>query len=62
MTHELGIINAVAADLTPSQIDRLRELPAISRFYENRTVKTAAKKVRSLAIDDVGDKRHRRVH
>ena len=55
VTHQLGIINAVVADLSPSQIDALRELPAVSRLYPNRTVESAAKKVKtdkSLVIVD----------
>ncbi len=37
VTHELGIINAVVADLSPSQIDELRRLPVVSRLYPNRS-------------------------
>ncbi len=52
VTHELGVINAVAADLTAKQIDELRESPAVSRVYANRIVDTAAKKTSSLVDTD----------
>lgn len=38
VTHELGIIRAVGASLTPSQIDRLRTVDGI-RLHEDRPVR-----------------------
>lgn len=38
VTHELGIINAVGAQLTAAQLAALQGLNGISRIYENRRV------------------------
>ncbi|MBU2677188.1 MAG: S8 family peptidase [Woeseia sp.] len=43
ITHELGLINAVAAALGPSQVERLRNAPGISRILANGAVTTAGK-------------------
>ena len=40
ITHELGIIRAVGAELTPSQADRLRKIEGL-RLHENHSVETA---------------------
>ncbi len=40
ITHELGIIRAVAATLTPEQLTRLRNRPGV-RIYDNRTAEVA---------------------
>ncbi len=47
VTHELGIINAVVADLSPSQIDEVRRVPAVAKLCPNRTVESAAKKIKT---------------
>ena len=41
ITHELGIINAVAAKLSRSQLEQLRVNPAILKITEDGAVKTA---------------------
>jgi serine protease AprX len=41
-THELGIIGAVAAELSPAQVQALREIRPTPRLYANATVKDAA--------------------
>ncbi|MGB5623750.1 MAG: hypothetical protein WBN65_14755, partial [Gammaproteobacteria bacterium] len=43
ITHELGVIRAVAADLTPDQAARLRVSPGIRRLYGNDSVEVAGK-------------------
>jgi serine protease AprX len=43
ITHELGLIGAVAAKLTEAQRQALRSSPGIGRIYENGTVTSAAK-------------------
>ena len=43
ITHELGVIGAVAADLTAAQLAALREDLTIRRIYANEKVETAAK-------------------
>ena len=43
ITHELGVIRAVAADLTPAQVAQLRDADGIRRVYDNGTIETAAK-------------------
>ena len=43
ITHELGVIGAVAADLTAAQLAALREDRTIRRIYANDKVETAAK-------------------
>ena len=41
VTHELGIINAVGAQLTPTQLAALQRRHGIARIYENRRVEVA---------------------
>src|SRR5512147_1803410 len=41
IVHELGIIDAVAAELTPAQIAQLRGRKDISRIHQNRSIKVA---------------------
>ena len=41
ISHELKIINAVAAELTPSQVSILREADGISTIYGNSTLTVA---------------------
>ncbi len=43
ITHELGIIRAVGARLTPNQYENLRAATAVQRLYENRSAETAKK-------------------
>ena len=43
ITHELRIINAVAAELTSGQVEALRRADGIRRIYGNDTIKTAGK-------------------
>ena len=42
ITHELGVIRAVGAVLTKSQVEGLQEVPGV-RIHENRSVKVAGK-------------------
>ena len=42
-THELGIIRAVAADLTQEQVAELRSREAVRRVYSNDAVEVAGK-------------------
>ncbi|MDQ5857609.1 MAG: S8 family peptidase, partial [Acidobacteriota bacterium] len=41
LVHELGIINAVAAELTPAQVTQLSQSNAVSRIDENHQVEVA---------------------
>lgn len=41
ITHELGVINAVAADLNAGQVAELRSNDAIRKVYGNGTIGTA---------------------
>jgi serine protease AprX len=43
ITHELGVISAVAADLTAGQVAVLRQHRDVRRVYANDTVETAGK-------------------
>ncbi len=43
ITHELAIIRAVAAELTPEEADRVRSNPAIVRLFGNAPVAAAGK-------------------
>ena len=43
VTHELGIIRAVAVNLTEPEADRLRNHPAVRRLYGNNAVAAAGK-------------------
>jgi hypothetical protein len=43
ITHELGLIDAVAARLTQSQLELLEEIDGVSRFYGNAGVEVAGK-------------------
>ncbi|MDH3429927.1 MAG: hypothetical protein OEQ14_07915, partial [Gammaproteobacteria bacterium] len=43
LTHELGVISAVAADLTAGQVADLRSHRDVRRVYGNETVEVAAK-------------------
>ena len=49
ITHELGIIRAVGAELTPSQVERLRAMDGLS-IHDNSTIETA-----SLAVTGADD-------
>lgn len=57
ITHELRIINAVAADLTPDQLATLRAAPGIRRIYGNTAVEAAGKPNKDGGSDggDSGD-------
>ena len=46
VTHELGIIRSVAANLTESQVDELRIARGILRIYGNDAVKASGKPVK----------------
>ena len=52
ITHELGLIGAVAARLTEAQRQALQSSPGIGRIYENRTVTSAKKTVPGDATVD----------
>jgi serine protease AprX len=41
VTHELGIIRAVGAELTPAQLERLKRLNPELRVYANGQAKTS---------------------
>ncbi len=43
ITHELGIINSVAAELTPDQVETVRATDGVTRVADNRAVKTLVK-------------------
>ena len=43
VTHELGVIRAVAADLTADQVAELRRNDQVRRVYDNGVVETAGK-------------------
>ena len=45
ITHELGVIRAVGARLTPAQHQALRRSEAVRRLYDNGRVETARKPV-----------------
>ena len=53
VTHELGIINAVGAVLTPDQRRTLRAAPDAPRILEDSRVEVAKKKVK-ITIPDTG--------
>ncbi len=42
VTHELGIIDAVAGRLTPAQLARLSGSPSVTRIYDDPTLRTAS--------------------
>ena len=46
ITHELGVIRAVAADLTAGQVAELVDAEGIRRVYDNGAVETAAKPIK----------------
>ncbi|MDH3786769.1 MAG: S8 family serine peptidase, partial [Acidobacteriota bacterium] len=54
ITHELGIINAVVADLTPSQRARLQSSNPTQRIYENQAVESAGKPDKGGSTDSGG--------
>ena len=54
ITHELGVIDAVAAELTARQLEALRRTAGILRIYGNGTIETAGKPVK----DNPGDSRY----
>ncbi|MCP4304389.1 MAG: S8 family serine peptidase [bacterium] len=43
ITHKLGIINAVSAELTPSEVEALRVLNGDLRLYEDHSVRASGK-------------------
>ncbi len=43
ITHELGVIRAVTANLTPAQLETIRNDPGVRRIYGNTGVETAGK-------------------
>jgi len=54
ITHELGVIRAVGATLTPAQVKALRAHAGIQRVYDNGAVEVAGKPVKN---DDSGSGR-----
>ena len=53
VTHELGIIHAVGAELTPTQVRALRAAPDAPRVLDDSRVEVAKKKV-TITIPDTG--------
>ena len=54
VTHELGIIRAVGADLTARQVEALRALPGVRRVYVNSGVGTSRVDGPPLSTDVAG--------
>ncbi|MCP4902143.1 MAG: hypothetical protein GY906_34685, partial [bacterium] len=54
ITHELGVIHAVGAKLTPTQQEALQSSTAV-RLYDNRRIATARKKAkkRSTSVEPI---------
>jgi serine protease AprX len=46
ITHELGVIKAVGADLTAAEVSSLRAHPEVRRLYSNESVEVAGKPVK----------------
>ena len=56
ITHELGIIKSVGADLSFTQVEQLRDIQGIRKIYENSKVKTSViTNTVTVQIDSNGD-------
>ena len=53
ITHELGIIDAVAAELTTQQVEALQRMEGVSRIYGNRQVEVAKKPTPTEITDTI---------
>ncbi len=51
ITHELGIINSVGANLTPAQLERLNRTGLV-RIHENRSVESSSDEAAMLTVRD----------